>query len=116
MSEVRPDDAVGGLVSRQRPAYDKHGRLFVDSPLFDILAVLCGVKPIARVLGFSLKGVYYTRELSEDQQAALQEWAAYRALPNWSTGFGAVEAADLLVAAAVENGNIAPPPESLTRF
>lgn len=51
-------------------------------------------------------GVYSTSELTEKQNAALQDHCAEFCVPSWATGIGTMDAADLIVGEAVANGNI----------
>jgi hypothetical protein len=75
-----------------------------ENPLRGALKTIVGKAPPSFVKG------YDTRLLTDEESLALQEWASMNSRPYWATGFGIVEAAELLVATAVENGNIPPKP------
>ena len=44
--------------------------------------------------------------MSDENQLKLQEWCVSNASPPWATGLSIIEAAELMVVGAVENGNI----------
>ncbi len=72
------------------------------SPFKEALRTLIGKRPPAFVRGYSARG-YTDAELIK-----LQDWCATNARPAWATGLSMIEAAELIVAGAVENNNIHP--------
>lgn len=75
----------------------------VFDPIRDALKVLCGGKePPDYVKGHDFKG------LTEDQTEKLQDWVNMNLSDTifWSTGIGALDAAELLVEEALANDNI----------
>lgn len=47
--------------------------------------------------------------MSDENQYKLQEWCVNNANPPWATGLSMIEAAELIVQGAIENGNIEGP-------
>lgn len=47
-----------------------------------------------------------TQYMVEEDYLVLQDWASDHANPTWATGLSMIEAAELIVSLAVENGNI----------
>jgi hypothetical protein len=74
-------------------------------PIREALRVLCGKAPPHFVRGYSFRG------LTDAQIMALQDWACDHVQPDWATGIGALDAAELIVSEAVSNGNIPGPEE-----
>ena len=75
-----------------------------DSPLAEVLRAMIGEDPPV-----DLTGVYSIDEIDSDEDwEVLQNWASCNAKPGWATGYGILEAADLVVRSAVGNCNIAP--------
>jgi hypothetical protein len=54
---------------------------------------------------FGLSSTGTTGMIDEDM-TTLQDWCAVHAQPHWATGLSMIEAAELIVAGAIENGNI----------
>ena len=50
--------------------------------------------------------------MSDENQYKLQEWCVDNARPPWATGLSMIEAAELIVQGAIENGNIEGPPRN----
>jgi hypothetical protein len=73
-------------------------------PLREALLAICGKEPPDFVRGHGISG------LSDQQVSALQDWCSLNARPEWATGLGVLEAAELIVSQAVDNANIAPDP------
>jgi hypothetical protein len=72
-------------------------------PIREALSALCGGKePPAFVRGHTTQG------LTDRQNEELQDWCSTNGRPEWATGIGIIEAAELLVAEAVNNDNIPP--------
>jgi hypothetical protein len=69
-------------------------------PIREVLKALVGKSPPDFVKGHDLKG------LTDQQMLALQDWCSLNSRPKWATGLSIIEAAELIVAGAVENGNI----------
>lgn len=69
-------------------------------PLREALAAVVGKEPPDYVQGFDLKA------LTDQQQMDLQDWCSLNAKPFWATGLSMIEAAELIVAGAIENNNI----------
>lgn len=82
------------------PMYDD-----VLNPLRDALQAITGVEPPAYTLG-----AWSAQDLNEEDVVGLQDWCSENARPEWSTGLGVFEAAELMVKLAVENANIGPRP------
>ncbi len=81
-----------------------------ESPFREALAAVVGEEPPDYVRGFGFHNV------PEDKQDELQSWCVQRARPAWATGLSMIEAAELIVAGAVENANIGPDPaEAIVR-
>jgi hypothetical protein len=59
-----------------------------------------GKVPPAYVKGFGTEG------LTDKQVSDLQDWCSLNARPEWATGLSMIEAAELIVRGAIENGNI----------
>ena len=55
---------------------------------------------------FDFSGVHHSDEIPDAIAEALQDYCALHARPAWATGGSIIEAADLLVARALENDNI----------
>ena len=74
----------------------------VKDPIRLALKAFCNGEPPAFVKGNSTSG------LTDAQNHELQTWVNMNLKDelSWSTGIGAIEAAELLVAVAVENANI----------
>lgn len=81
------------------------------APFSEAIAALVGVAPC---LDFSLEGIHSSAELQEHELFALQEWInssiSSSSVP-WATGGSVIDSADIVVAQAVENGNIPDPLE-----
>ena len=74
---------------------------FLESPLFDALqAILCQDPPMF------LKKKFSASELTDDEYTSLQDWCSNNRNLEWETGTGIIEAAESIVLAALENGNI----------
>lgn len=72
-------------------------------PFADALRILCGGKTPPKFT----HGLY--RAPQEDElHHKLQDWCVLNCVPRWGTGFGVIEAAELIVSCAVQNGNIRP--------
>jgi hypothetical protein len=71
-------------------------------PFREALAAVVGKEPPAFVGGHGTNG------LSDQQLMELQDWCSENARPHWAAGLSMIEAAELIVAGAVENANIAP--------
>lgn len=72
----------------------------IENPFREALEALVGQEPPAYVVGYSLNDIPPTDRL------ALQDWCSVHGRPAWVTGIGVIEAAELLVLSAIENGNI----------
>lgn len=79
-------------------------RYYPENPIREALKAFTGKEPPAFVRGYDTSG------LSDAENQELQYWAVDNAKPKWATGIGLIEAAELLVAEAVANGNIPPDP------
>lgn len=78
----------------------RYGRVL--SPLKDAISALTG-----RRVDLNLQGVYDWSDIdSDDLREELQDWCSLHAKPHWATGLSMIEAAELIVSSAVENGNI----------
>lgn len=76
-------------------------------PFREALRAICGAEPPAFVRGHSSEG--YT----DDENEELQDWVGKRPCrPHWATNLSMIEAAELIVASAVENANIEGPQET----
>lgn len=53
-----------------------------------------------------LDGVYYSKELSDEDFVKLQDWIGMNQPVPWATSIGMIEMADIMVQEAVDNGNI----------
>jgi len=73
------------------------------NPLTDALRVIVGVEPPKYT-----HGAYSANDLEEENIVDLQDWCSLNARPEWSTGIGILEAAELIIEEAVSNANIAP--------
>lgn len=74
------------------------------SPFRDALKAITGQDPPDYVRGYNANDLSAVVELDE-----LQSWCSDAIVDagfEWMTGLGVIEAAELLVAGAVENGNI----------
>jgi hypothetical protein len=69
-------------------------------PIREALKGLVRKEPPDFVKGYDLK------QLTDQQMLALQDWCSLNVRPQWATGLSVIEAAELMVAGAVENGNI----------
>ncbi len=69
-------------------------------PFREALQAVVGKAPPAYVKGFGLGG------LTGKQVSDLQDWCSLNARPEWATGLSMIEAAELIVEGAIENGNI----------
>lgn len=69
-------------------------------PLREALASIIGKDPPDFVRGHNTSG------LSDKQILDLQDWCSVNARPHWATGLSMIEAAELIVAGAIENANI----------
>ena len=87
-------------MSTQRECYGHRPQ----DPIRDALRAITGEEPPDYVRG-------YTTTVPEELMDDLQGWAASHARPDWSTGIGTLDAADLLVSEAVGNANIPPDPD-----
>jgi hypothetical protein len=58
-----------------------------------------------RILPFEVPSLGTTGMVDQDLQI-LQDWCAYYAQPTWATGLSMIEAAELIVKGAIDNGNI----------
>lgn len=72
-----------------------------EHPFREALLAVVGKEPPAFVKGFGTQG------LSDPQIQELQDWCSLNARPHWATGLSMMEAAELIVAGAIENANIA---------
>jgi hypothetical protein len=57
-------------------------------------------------LAQSLEDILVSKELPDQAISRLQDYCSLRANPAWATGESIIDAADLMVERAVENGNI----------
>lgn len=73
------------------------------SPFREALRAVCGAEPPAFVRGHSSEG--YT----DDENEELQAWCGSHYRPHWATNLSMIEAAELIVASAVDNANIEGP-------
>jgi hypothetical protein len=75
-----------------------------ESPFREALRAVTGKEPPDYVRGFGFHHV------AEERQDELHSWCAMNASPVWATGTSMIEAAELIVAGAIENANIGPDP------
>jgi len=80
-------------------------RTRIENPLADALFAITGILPPAYT-----NGAFAARDLSEADMLDLQDWCGLHMRPDWSTGIGTLEAAELIVREAIDNGNIEGPP------
>lgn len=71
-----------------------------EHPFREALQFVVGKEPPAYVKGFGIEG------LTDSQLTELQDWCSLNARPEWATGLSMIEAAELIVKGAIENGNI----------
>ncbi len=71
-----------------------------DNPIREALRTLCWAEPPRFVRGYDLDN------LSDREKTLLQNWAGEHARPEWATSLGMLDAAELIVRQALENGNI----------
>jgi hypothetical protein len=74
---------------------------YCDNPLEEALIAITGKKP-----PFDLRKIKRSGELEEALAIALTDWCSLNANPCWATGTSILEAANLLVERALENGNL----------
>jgi hypothetical protein len=75
-----------------------HGKY---SPFYDALvAITKSVPPIP------MRGLYSSKELTDEEFEVVQDWAKDSAPIHWATGLSIIDCADLMVKSAVENANI----------
>jgi hypothetical protein len=67
---------------------------------FQALAAITGCEPPFELPSTGTNG------MPDQDYLELQDWASCYARPSWTTGLSTIEAAELLVAGAIENGNI----------
>jgi len=72
------------------------------TPIVEALTQIMGRTPP----GDLVEGCYYDFNPLGDAVTKLQDWCASHAPITWMTGLGAIEAAELLVKGAIENGNL----------
>jgi hypothetical protein len=65
----------------------------------EAIKVVVGKYPPMMVPPFSVNGM-------GDEVTELQDWCSDNARPTWATGLSMIEAAELIVAQAIENANI----------
>lgn len=82
---------------------------YSKSPLTDALKAITGKIP-----PFPLSGVTKSSELPEAIAIQLTDWCSLNAQPEWATGSSILEAADLIVERALENGNLPIPYQDAT--
>lgn len=73
----------------------------VSDPLYEALAALTRAEPPEIV-----RGLISAEELTDEQFSQLHDWAADNVVPDWATGIGLIDAAEMLVRSAIENQNI----------
>ena len=74
---------------------------FLESPFYDALqSILCKDPPRF------LKKKFSASELTDEKYIILQDWCSNNRNLEWETGIGLIEAAENIVLAALENGNI----------
>ncbi len=71
----------------------------IDNPLAEALELITGVYPPG------LDGIYHPLQLDAASGVALEHWCQIHR-PKWTTWFGVLEAAELLVRRSLENDNI----------
>ncbi len=76
-------------------------------PLRDALTAITG-----RESPDFVGNAYSCNDLTDQQTIELQDWCSMNARPEWSTGIGILEAAELLVEEAIANANIARPKDN----
>ena len=76
----------------------------VDNPLTEALRAITGAEPPTYT-----HGAFSCDDLPDCAVFHLQDWCSLHARPDWATGLGVLEAADLIVQLAVENANIPGP-------
>lgn len=74
----------------------------VEHPMREAIEAITGKTPPDYIKGAG-------EELTDDQKQDFQGWCLDNAPRDWMTGLGVWEAAEVLVAGAVENGNIMEP-------
>jgi hypothetical protein len=74
-----------------------------DNPLNEALVAITNQTP-----PFDLDGIMNSSDLPDTVALQLSDWCSLNANPEWATGSGILEAANLLVERALENGNIKP--------
>lgn len=84
-----------------------------EHPFRDAIEVLVGPLPLLTGKGNyplreTLDRVYSSGELSDADYSRLHDYCSGHRNPAWATGTSMIEAADLIVAQAVENANIKP--------
>jgi hypothetical protein len=84
----------------------KHRRLGPINYFKEALESLTGKNLPMRVPRFKAS------RMSDENQYKLQEWCVDNAQPPWATGLSMIEAAELIVQGAIENGNIEGPPRN----
>lgn len=72
-----------------------------SNPLAEAIAPLVDQEPPPY-----LAGLYFTRQLSERQNIEFADWCSLHTVVIWATGESLLDAADLMVERAIENGNI----------
>lgn len=72
-----------------------------DNPFSDAIEALVGEKP-----PLETQCAFDFNDLCESDKEWIQDWCSERASPHWATGLSMIEAAELIVAQAVENCNI----------
>lgn len=77
----------------------------VTCPLRDVLRAFTGREPPAFV-----REHYDLSQFSDIERDLLHSWCVQHVKPDWATGIGLLEAAELMVHEAVSNGNIPPKP------
>lgn len=77
-------------------------RTRVSNPLTEALSAITGEVPPAYT-----HGAFSVADLTEAEMLTLQDWCCIHARPEWATGIGVLEAAELIVREAVDNANIA---------
>jgi hypothetical protein len=84
----------------------KRRRLAPQNYLKEALESITGKKLTMRVPR------YKASRMSDENQFKLQGWCVDNAQPPWATGLSMIEAAELIVQGAIENGNIEGPPRN----
>lgn len=71
------------------------------SPFYDALvAITKSVPPIP------MRGLYSSKELTDEEFELVQNWASDKAPIHWATGLSIIDCADLMVKSALENSSI----------